>query len=175
MLVLIVKLLSLWIFDMKSPTFLKTAVPVLILLLGLTGCATTPEPVEEDTEAFASKVISEKVGVAATAQRDYVALVNDDQEVKLKKQAAMASDLVNIDYIGKPQELLQTIAVRYGYRYIESGKWADLRTINIRVQKTSPIEVLRNIGYQIDAYADVVLEKNTKIIRLTYKPLPPRG
>lgn len=145
---------------------------VLLLVVGsLFGCASTPVPVEEDTEAFASKVIADKVGVAADAQRDYAALVNEDRAVMLKKQAAFDADLIDVDYIGKPQELLQTLAHRYGYKYVESGKRNDLRTVNIRVRRTSPVEVMKNVGYQIDSMADVVLEKNAKVLRLNYKPI----
>jgi len=134
----------------------------------LAGCASTPSV--QDTETIAiSRLIAEKVAVAAEAQREYVALVNENKAALSRKQAAIEKDEVDIDYIGKPQELLQTLAHRYGYRYIESGKRTDLRIINVRVQKTPPIEVLRNIGYQIDPSADVVLDKRAKTIRLIYK------
>lgn len=151
----------------------RTTHIAFLLVIGslVLGCATTPEPVEEDTEAFASKVIADKVGMAADAQRDYAALVNEDKAAMLKKQAALDVDLIDVDYIGKPQELLQTLAHRYGYKYVESGKRIDLRTVNIRVRRTSPVEVMKNVGYQIDAVADVVLEKNAKVLRLNYKPI----
>lgn len=145
---------------------------VFMLVVGtLVGCATTPEPVEEDTEAFALKVIADKVGVAADAQRDYAALVDEDRAVMIQKQAALDADLIDVDYIGKPQELLQTLAHRYGYKYVESGKRVDLRTVNIRVRRASPVEVMKNVGYQIDSMADVVLEKSAKVLRLNYKPI----
>jgi len=137
----------------------------------LAGCVSSPAPSSKDTEAFASRLIAAKVAVAADAQREYVAVLNEDKAVLSRKQAALDTDEVDVDYIGKPQELLQTFAYRYGYRYVESGKYVDLRTINVRVQKALPIEVLRNIGYQVDAVADVVLDKNAKILRLVYKSL----
>lgn len=143
-------------------------VGMLLAAAALAGCA-APSSTTDDTEAFASRLIADKVAVAADAQRDYVALVNEDKTVLLRKQAAMESDEVDVDYIGQPQELLQTFAHRYGYRYIESGKRTDLRMINVRMLKTAPVEVLRNVGYQVDSGADVVLDKNAKTLRLIYK------
>jgi len=146
----------------------KSLVLALIMFV-FTGCVTSPVTSGEDTEAFARRLIANKLAIAANAQREYVELVNEDKSVILRKQAAIETDEVDVDYIGKPQELLQIFAYRYGYRYIESGKRNELRTINVRVQNVSPIEVLRNIGYQVDTAADVVLDKNTKTLRLIYK------
>lgn len=153
-------------------SFMKNGLVLVLAAAALSGCATSPVPTTKDTEAFASRLLAEKVAVAADAQREYAALVNEDRLALSRKQAAMETDEVDVDYIGKPQELLQTFAYRYGYRYIESGKRVDLRTINVRVQKAPPIEVLRNIGHQVDAAADVVLDKNDKTLRLIYKNLP---
>lgn len=138
--------------------------------LVLTGCASKKPSDGPDSEAFASRLIANKVAVAADAQREYVAIVNEDAALKARKQASLETDEVDVDYIGKPQELLQTFAHRYGYRYVESGAQRRLKNINVRVQRVPPIEVLRNIGYQVDAMADVSLDKNEKVIRLVFKP-----
>lgn len=149
----------------------------IVVGLVVTGCAST-RPVAtttEDTEAFAGRLIAEKVSVAADAQRDFVAMVAEDQDMTFRKQAALDTDAIDVDFIGAPQELLQTMAHRYGYRYIESGKRSDLRTINVRVLRASPVEVLRNIGHQVDAGAEVVLDVNEKVLRLVYKNAPSDG
>ena len=142
----------------------------LFISAAMVGCASNPQqPTTQDTEAFASKVISEKVSVAANAQRDYVALLNEDMAVLTRKQAALESDEIEVDFIGKPQELLQTFAHRYGYRYVETGRVSELRTININVARAKPIDVLQNVGHQIDNSADLVLDKDAKVVRLIYK------
>ena len=84
-------------------------------------------------------------------------------------QEMLEHDQINVDYIGMPQELLQTIAYRYGYRYVEVGQRTQLRAINLKVVDMSPTDVLRSIGQQIDRQADVVLSYPTRTIRLTYK------
>lgn len=151
--------------------FKKLGMAVAVIAT-LAGCASSPQPTTSDTEAFASRLIADKVAVAADAQRDYVALVSEDKTVLNRKQASIETDEVDVDYIGKPQELLQTFAYRYGYKYVESGKRSNLRTINVRVQKVAPVEVLRNVGHQVDNGADVVLDKGAKTLRLIYKNLP---
>lgn len=142
-------------------------------LLALSGCATQSKVVTADTEAYASQVIAEKVGIAADAQRTYLALVAEDRAVMLAKQAALLSDEIDVDYIGQAPELLQSFAYRYGYKYAESGKRVAIAPINIRVVKQSPVEVLRSIGNQIHASADVELDQNSnpKTLRLVFKPI----
>lgn len=148
----------------------------LVGLMTLGGCTAPVKTTSADSEAFAARLIADKVAVAADAQERYVALVAEEQQIVARKQIALESDHVDVDYIGKPQELLQTFAYRYGYQYLEVGKRQDLRTINVRVQQTSPVEVLRSVGLQIDGGADVVLDKDARTLRLIYKnSLPKKG
>jgi defect-in-organelle-trafficking protein DotD len=161
------------VFNMKGKakmgSITKKGLVMSLAAAALVGCATSPVPTGKDTEAFASRLIADKVAAAADAQREYIALGNEYKSVLFRKQAAIETDEVDVDYIGKPQELLQTFAYRYGYRYIESGKRIDLNTINVRMQKAPPIEVLRNISVQLSAVANIVLDKDAKTLRLIYK------
>ena len=52
---------------------------------------------------------------------------------------------------------------------MEIGKKRDLRIINVRMKSTNPEEVMRSIAHQIEYAGDVVLDKNTRVIRLVYK------
>lgn len=145
---------------------------VLLALVALGGCASSAKPTTEDTEAFASRIIADKVSVAVNSQHNYVSRLNADRVQAASRQAAVDTDQVDIDFIGKPQELLQTFASRYGYTYVESGKRVDLKPINVWVRKATPINVLKDVGAQIDTGADVVLDKSTNTLRLIYKPVP---
>ena len=145
------------------------------LLLGLcmiflSGCVTTSQSGSGVThEVYANRLLADKMAVAADAQRDYAALVAEGQARVERKQEMLQRDLIDVDYIGMPQELLQTIAYRYGYRYVEVGHREQLRAVNIKVKGASPIDVLRTIGQQIDRQADVVLSLPARTIRLAYK------
>jgi len=145
--------------------------------LGLAGCAAQKQQdgVSVDSEAYARQVIVGKVDVAVQAQRDLAMVSAEGQQLALKRQAALDADEVDIDYLGKPQALLEAIAYRYGYRYVETGRRGDLRVVNVRVQKLPVLEVLRSVGLQIDHEADVVLDKDAKIIRLVYKANKAQG
>ncbi|MGV5489269.1 DotD/TraH family lipoprotein [Pseudomonas sp. XP2] len=145
---------------------------VLLALVALGGCASSAKPTTDDTEAFASRIIADKVSVAVNSQHNYVSRLNADRVQAASRQAAVDTDQVDIDFIGKPQELLQTFASRYGYAYVESGKRVDLKPINVWVRRATPINVLKDVGAQIDTGADVVLDKSTNTLRLIYKPVP---
>src|SRR5581483_10310486 len=115
------------------------------------------------------RLLADEVAVASDAQRDYAQVLAENGRVLSKKQAAIETDQVDVDYIGKPQEILQSIAYRYGYNYVETGRRSDLRIINVRLSKAAPVEVLRSVGYQISYGAEVVLDKKSKAVRLIYK------
>ena len=139
-----------------------------------TGCATKPstEPVPE---SFAHKLIAEKSAIAAGAQRDYAALLAEDHSTILRRQAAFEADTVDIDYIGSPRELVQTIAARYGYSFAETGRAIDLRPVNIRMKGVTPESILKNVGNQMDAAGDVVLNRMGKSITIEYKQRDSKG
>lgn len=150
----------------------RFVLPALLLSLLFTGCAQLKtSDAAPDSEAYARQIILEKVDSAVQAQRELAATTAEGQQQILRRQAALNDDEVDIDYLGKPQPLLEAIAYRYGYKYVETGKRADLKTVNIRAQKRGVVEVLRDVGYQIEGKggADVVLDKDAKIIRLVYK------
>lgn len=135
----------------------------------LTGCSERYTKNDSSASDFSNQIIAQRASEAAKEQAAYVAAVNNDKAVMGRKQSSLNTDIIDIDYIGAPQELLQTFSYRYGYKYIEIGKYVRLKPINVRVKNTSPENVLRNIGYQIDHGADVTLDQRTKTIRLTYK------
>lgn len=146
--------------------FRLNAIASLAAVFLLGGCANQPQVVEED---FASKLIAEKSAIAAGAQRDYASLLAEDYSTVLKRQASFETDTVDIDFIGNPKELLQTIASRYGMAFNEMGKSIDLRPVNIRVKGVAPEMVLKNLGNQMDSAADVVFNRSSKTITIEYK------
>jgi defect in organelle trafficking protein DotD len=139
------------------------------------GCTTAPPhapPPTSGTE-YVSRVMADSVAVAANAQAAFEEVLAENSRTLSLKQKAIDTDQVDVDYIGKPQELLQTLSYRYGYGYVETGKREDLRIINVRMTKTAPVEILRSVGYQISYGAKVVLDKRTKQVRLIYRDIAP--
>ena len=147
----------------------QTLATICVALSVLSGCASQKVAEGDDSEGFARKLIAEKAAIAAGAQRDYAALLAEDYSTVTRRQAAFDRDTIDIDYIGSPKEIIQTIASRYGYSFNELGRPIDLRPVNIRVKGVTPEEVLRNVGNQMDAGGDVVLNRTAKSITIEYK------
>jgi defect-in-organelle-trafficking protein DotD len=145
-----------------------------LTLLALAGCAGMSDRSSQGANgpAYVDRLMADEVAVAADAQRDYATVLAENGRVLTRKQQAIMTDQVDVDYLGKPQEILQSMAYRYGYSYIETGRRVDLRIINVRVAKAAPVEVLRSVGYQISYGAEVVLDKKSKAVRLIYKNVP---
>ncbi|ANN80824.1 DotD/TraH family lipoprotein [Bordetella flabilis] len=152
---------------------IRRAWVVLAVFLG--GCSSLRPGDDVTPDVYANRLMADKMAVAADAQRQYAALVAEGKARVERKQEMLELDLINVDYIGLPQELLQTLAYRYGYRYVEVGQPTQLRAINIKMTSVTPTDVLRSIGQQIDRQADVVLSMPARTIRLTYKTPVPAG
>src|SRR3990167_2351998 len=118
----------------------------LAIALMLGGCA-TPVPQDED----------------------YAALFAEDFSTVQKRWATFDTDTIDVDYIGDPKELVQSVASRYGMKFIENGKRLDLRPVNVRMKGVTPDALLRNLGNQMHAGADVILDRQAKIVIIEYK------
>lgn len=84
------------------------------------------------------------------------------------RQRQFDTDQVMIDYIGKPNTVLNSIAIRYGYRYIELGRAQDLPTVNFTQYWTTPNNAVVNINAKLGSTANVALDKKQKVITLIY-------
>ena len=138
---------------------------LLSVTVFLSACASP------NLERPTQSIIRDKAAIAAEAQRDYAASVNQDAIALSRRRSAIGNDEVDVDYIGKPEALLEDMAQRYGYSYAEEGKKYELKTINVRMERALPIDVMRNVGNMVDDGADVVLNTVEKKITLVYKPL----
>ncbi len=141
------------------------------LVVCLTGCAVHTKSglaleARQDSESFAKQIILEKSLDAVREKRELASTTAEIREQILSKQAALDLDEVDIDYLGDPRPLLEAISYRYGYKYIETGKRReDIKTINIRVHKLGVIEVLRDVGYQIEGEAVIALNSGQIVLR----------
>jgi defect in organelle trafficking protein DotD len=142
-----------------------------LIAVALSGCAVPKQPDGPDTEAQARRVILERVDSAVAAQRELAAAQSEAKATASRRQAALEADEVDIDYQGRVQPLLEALAVRYGYKFVEAGRRGgqDLPMVNIRCTKKGVIPVLEDLGLQIDKEAQIVLDKDIKAIRLVYK------
>lgn len=143
----------------------KMIFPILAVTL-LAACSSSRT---SSDVSLAEAVIAQKISVAAAAQQDYLAILNEDSRLKNVRRDDFDNELIDVDYIGKPLPMLNAMANRYGYSLIEIGKRRDLRIINIRMKSVAPIEMLRNVSNQINYAADIILDKNSGTLRVIYK------
>jgi prokaryotic membrane lipoprotein lipid attachment site len=143
----------------------KIIFPILAVTL-LAACSSSRT---SSDVSLAESVIAQKISVAAAAQQDYLAILNEDSRLKTVRRDDFDNELIDVDYIGKPLPMLNAMANRYGYSLIEIGKRRDLRIINIRMKSVAPIEMLRNVSNQINYAADIILDKNSGTLRVIYK------
>lgn len=158
--------------DLTTPSTRNALKLFTCILIGvsLVGCATTQKV---DAPPFSNKAIEkieQNTRIAAKAQERLAQIQAENRKIANMRYEQMAEDHLDIDYIGLPEPLLQALANRYGLKYKVLGKERDLRTVNIRSENVSPIELLRNIGNQIDYGSDVVLDNDKKTLELIYKP-----
>lgn len=137
-----------------------------LLLLIASGCASgnrAPQNLPTDS------VIAQKVAIAVKAQQDYQLIVRENSHSKNHENGNFNTDIVDVDYIGKPLPILKALSNKYGFRFVEIGKKTDLRILNIRMEHVLPIDVLENISKQIDYATDVVLDKESNTLKIIYK------
>lgn len=144
----------------------KSMLLLMAALVTLSACGSIRH--HGDT-TMAESVIAQKVSVAADAQKDYLAILNEDTRLRYQRNDDFENELVDVDYIGKPIPMLNAMANRYGYTLVEVGKRQDLRIINLRMKSVAPVEMLRNVALQMNYAADVILDKQTNTIRVVYK------
>lgn len=166
---ILAKHFTLLFFNLKGRKMKKTSMLVL-LTSGIlaAGCAYNNTPNQRLQDG--RDLIQQKASQAADAQRLYYETVNEEAVAMQRRQNAVASDLVDVDFIGTPQEFLKNqFAPRYGYSYHEEGNYRDLPYINVRVVKNNAMDVIRNVGHLTGPYADVIMNTDEKTITLRYR------
>jgi defect in organelle trafficking protein DotD len=140
----------------------------------LVSCASTKietTELKENSNEFIESMMVQKSSEAVDAQQQYAMIVAENRDQKNQKQNLFDNEAIDIiGFIGKPNILLKALANRYGYEFNEvNASNKNLPTITIDVKKQAPLEVLKMIGYQVDKVADLVLDKDARVIRLVYR------
>jgi hypothetical protein len=128
------------------------------------------QTLDPNSPEYLQAMLIQKSSEAIEAQKTYVMLVAEQQQAKEEKQSAFDNEYIEVqNFIGKPNTLLKAIAHRYGYEYREEGFARNLPTLNLDIKNDAPIEVLKQISYQINGLADMIVDKDQKVIRLIYR------
>lgn len=142
--------------------------------IALSGCATNSATSALNrtgvlpTTPNAIEIVSQESQKALAAQKLLVKYREAYSDTLDYRQRSFTEDKVVVDYIGKPQSLLSSIAIRYGYRYLAYGGERDLPTVNFTQYYATPENIIVNLDAQLGESANIAVDKTEKVITLIY-------
>lgn len=113
-------------------------------------------------------IISQESQEALNAQKRLVAFREADNQRLALNARMIETDQVVVDWIGKPQPLISSIAIQYGYRFVENGVRTELPTVNFTNVYQTPEATLIDLSAKIMPMASIAINKQDKIITLVY-------
>lgn len=146
----------------------------MLLVLGtsvlVSGCQTHHNLIK-DTELSTTslEILAQESQKALIAQQSLKTAQAESLKLKQAKQARFNVDLINANYIGYPEILLNSIAATYGYRYLESGPAKTLPVVNFTNRKVTAFELVKDVAVFVDGHANITVDHQNKTIILTYK------
>lgn len=148
------------------------AIAVIGMMAATTGCASSYSARNvsgalPDTPN-ALEIISQESQKALNAQKMLVAYREQYSNTLDYRRKSFTEDKVKVDYIGKPQPLLSSLAIRYGYRFIEYGVERELPTVNFTDYWSTPENIVVNLSAQLNEQAGISVDKQQKVITLIY-------
>ncbi|OOR88638.1 hypothetical protein B0181_07940 [Moraxella caviae] len=138
--------------------------------VALTGCATTTHHINQaNVQSYSPvEIIAQESQKAATAMQVLTKYRQAQSRTLDMRQASFENDKVYVDYIGKPRQLLASVAIKYGYRFIEVGNVRDLDTVNFTKVHGTPEDILINLNAKLGDTASIAINKQDKTITLIY-------
>lgn len=149
---------------------LKKSLIALIGTVVFTGCQTqSPLLTDSNLNTSSLEILAKESQKALIAQQSLKTAQAADLQIKQQKQARFNVDVINANYIGAPEVLLNSIANTYGYRYLEAGPTKTLPIVNFTNRKVTAFELVKDIAVFIDVQANIAIDHQNKTIVLTYK------
>ena len=136
--------------------------------LVVSGCATTTMQTKGGYPA-SSSVLEIVLVSKGTLLRQKLTKYREQSFATMDyRQRNFEEDKIMLDYIGKPDAVLSSLAIRYGYRFLQVGVRQHLPTVNFTQYWTTPAQAVVDIDAQIGDAAQLSLDKNQKVITLIY-------
>ena len=134
------------------------------------GCSTTTMQTKGGFPASTSvlEIISQESQEAMRATQKLTKYREQEFATMDYRQRNFEQDKIMLDYIGKPDAVLSSLAIRYGYRFVEVGVRQGLPTVNFTQYWTTPAQAVVDIDAQIGDSAQLSLDKSQKLITLIY-------
>lgn len=157
---------------MKAKTLILSSITGAILLQ---GCASHYSLIDNEftrNQKLGSysplEIVSQESQRALQAQQTLLKYRQTQTASLDMKQRAFDTDNIVLDYIGKAPALLSSIAIKYGYRFVQVGQPYELPTVNFTRVYGTPADILVNLNSQLNDQANIAIDKNEKLITLIY-------
>lgn len=116
------------------------------------------------------EIISQETQKAMNAQLSLTKYRQTYNETLGAYNLDFSKDKIRVNYIGKPQGILESIAIKYGYRFLEQGYRTDnLPTVNFTDYNATPEDIVIAVDSQLQQTANIAIDKQNKTIVLIYK------
>lgn len=148
----------------------KTLLALSAALFSLVGCQSMSQSVNTSPSSTSLETLSQQSQKAVLAQMSLKTAQAENLKNLQVKQAKFTTDIINANYIGSPEVLLNSIANHFGYRYLENGPARTLPIVNFTDRKQTGFETVKDVGVFIDGYANITVDHQNKTILLTYLP-----
>lgn len=150
---------------MLKKTIVGASVAVAMLLTGCQSTTTTSlNPVSP------LNIIAQESQKAVIAQQSLKTAQSAQLRELQVKQARFNVDVLNVNYIGTPQVLLNSVATHFGYRYLEAGPERALSVVNFTNRKVTANELVKDVGVFVNGQANIVIDHQNKTIVLQTLP-----
>lgn len=156
-----------------------------VALLGLSACETSAPVKVKDPQLVAqpdkvSMMLAQAADRASTALEDLAAV---EQKRTPAASVAAISDApielrraVTINWVGPVDQITKMLADRAGYQFVKLGaEPATPVVVSVAATNEPVIEILRSVGLQLGARANVHVNSANKIVELSYSPVTGLG
>lgn len=156
-----------------------------VMVFGLTACApgypirvkdpqlvAQPDKVSMMLAEAADKASNALEALAAVEQKRTPAA----QVPAIVGAPAELNRAITIKWVGPVDQITKVLADKASYRFVTLGTVpATPVVVNVNVTNTPIIEVLRSVGFQLGARADIYVDSAERLVALTYAPVTGRG
>ncbi len=123
---------------------------------------------DKATEAYASALIADKASIASGEMARYKIDTRTAKDDLQARRDSYAYDFIDVDYVGAPAPILETLAHRYGYTYVEVGRHNNI-LVNLKYKALPAPEVLSLIASQVQPLAKLDVDNKNHAFRLIYQ------
>lgn len=150
----------------------------LALIVLVTGCAqlapkdrqlvAEPDPIALRLAAAVDKASTALDTLASVEQaRNPAATIDMAPSAPQELRRSMS-----VEWVGPIETITQRVAERAGYKFLVSGdKPPAPVVVNITATEKTVVDILRDIGLQAGARADIIVNAEQKIVEVSYAPV----